>query len=194
MNKYIKMFMDDHNLKVGEEIRINRGGNNYLPCNYHCDCDGELKNCYDGIYINEIYFLLSGNYTIEKLKKEPWKPKHADEFFVVSVQGAIHCYKYNGLSWQDYLINHHLVFKTEEEAKDYKWFLDKVDEYKKPFEYGEKNYFFYYDYEDDALYTTFNIAEAHQGVIYFDSYDKTQAFIKEVGEDRIKKYMFGIYE
>ena len=189
MNKYIKMFMDDHNLKVDERFRIKDHEGEYW-----FNCDGILLCCVGGNCSYEYVLLLNGVYKVEKLKKEPWKPKSGDNYWIVSCHGNVKCCFNDETISDKFTLEHNLVFKTEKEAHDYEWFINKVDEYKKPFEYGEKNYFFYYDYEDDALYITFNIAEAHQGVIYFDSYDKTKAFIKEVGKDRIKKYMFGIYE
>ena len=195
MNKYIKQFMDDNNLKEGEKFVL-------IAKETKCPIfdglyfeDGILKK--NGIECLQCWLamVMNDEYDVEKVKKGRWSPNEHEPFFFVNQLGDIvHRNRIADKSKLPYLIERNLVFRTEEEAEDYKWFLDKVDEYKKPFENGEKNYFFYYDYEDDALYITFNIAEAHQGVIYFDSYDKTEAFIEEVGKDRIKKYMFGVYE
>lgn len=190
LNKYIKQFMDDHDLKVGEKFKRKGDTTNAF---FHFDEDGNLIHCANEITKKLLMKFLLGEFEVEKVKEGPWKPKLDEKYWFVSHNGLTYN-TYNNDECDKRMLTHYLIFQTKEEAKDYKWFLDKVDEYKKPFENGEKNYFFCYDYENDTLYITFNIVEVYQGVIYFDSYDKTKAFVKEVGKDRIKKYMFGIYE
>ncbi len=191
MNKYTKMFMDDNNLKVGDEFR-KKGTDAYYI--WHFNKDGRLinKKGDEGKWILSRFLL--GEFEVEKVKKGPWKPRPHEKYWFVSQYGCVVYNNYYNDKDVKYILAHTTIFQTKDEAEDYKWFLGKVDEYKKPFEYGEKNYLFYYDYDDDALYITFDIASARQGAIYFNSYEETEAFIEEVGKDRIKKYMFGIYE
>lgn len=189
MNKYIKQFMDDHNLKVEERFKIKD-----LEGIYWFNCDGILQYSFGGNLSYKTVLLLNGDLEVEKIKKGPWKPKYTDQFFVISTQGAIHCYKYKGLSWHDYLINHHLVFETEEEAADYKWFLDKVDEYKQQFDPERYNYFFNYNPKKERVYRTWDMVCQHQGTTYFGEKENIRKFFEEVGEDRIKKYWFNVWE
>ena len=190
MNKYIKMFMDDHNLKVEERFKL---------CDedevYHFDEDEKLKD--ENNITQPSYFvfdLLWGTYEIEKLKKEPWKPKNYEKFWFINVWGKIEYDVIYCSGFGDYLYKHTKLFQTQEEAEDYKWFLDKVDEYKKPFSFNEDNYFFWCDSNEKIMDISSSSYVQYQGTIFFGSRKNVENFIEKVGKDRIKKYMFGIYE
>lgn len=120
MNKYIKMFMDDHDSKVEERFKLK---DHEGECWFNCD--GILLCCVGGNCSYETVLLLNGDLEVEKIKKEPWKPKENEPFFFVNQLGDIvHRNRIADKSKLPYLIKHNLVFKTEEEAKDYKWFLE----------------------------------------------------------------------
>ena len=190
MNKYIKMFMDDHNLKVGDEFRKN-GTDAYGI--WHFDEDGCLINQKgDSCNIVLVNFLL-GEYEVEKVIN-CWKPKLDEKYWFVSNYGHVWS-SYNDNDEDDkYILTHYPIFQTEEEAKDHKWFLDKVDEYKKPFILGRDNYFIYYNHEDKKVRKTYVLRNQDQGTIYFGNEENIKKFLEEVGEDRIEKYWFNIFE
>lgn len=145
MNKYIKMFMNDNNLKVGDEFKA-KGLN--INRTWSFDENGYLL---DGVYEesgNVLCAFLRGEWEVEKVKKEPWKPKLDDSYWYVSCFGNVSYTKYIHDKDDEYMLTHDLIFQTKEEAEDYKWFLDKVDEYKKPFILGKHNYLIYYNHED----------------------------------------------
>ena len=191
MNKYIKMFMDDNNLKVGDEFR-KKGTDAYDI--WHFNEDGRIENK-RGIGSNKVLIkFLLGEWEVEKVKKEPWKPKPNEKYWFVSQYGFVTYNNFCNDKDDKYKLTHYPVFQTEEEAEDYKWFLDKVDEYKKPFELGKINYYFYYDHEDENIYRTCDITRQGQGNIFFGGTKNIKKFIDEVGEERIKKYMFNIWE
>lgn len=198
MNKYIEMFMNDNDLKVGDEFR-KKGTDAYGV--WYFDEDGYLINK-DMCLINEnedisnkvlVKFLL-GEYEVERIEKRPWEPEVGERFWFIDdyrILNDIICY---AGEYSKYLLAHKLVFKTEKEAEDYKWFLDKVDEYKKPFVPEIDNYFIYYDHEDKKVCKAYVLCIQYQGTIYFGDEENIEKFLEEVGEDRIKTYWFNIWE
>lgn len=191
MNKYIKMFMDDHNLKVGDEFRA-KGLN--IDKTWHFDENGYLIA---GVHVdsgNILSAFLLGEWEVEKVEKRPWKPKEYETYYFTDKYGDVVCSVYNDDDYDRYIFDHKLVFQTKEEAEDYKWFLGKMDEYKKPFQYDGCNYYFGYHYEAKEVYKDYNRWQQQQGTIYFGSLENIDKFLGEVGEDRIKKYWFKVEE
>ena len=196
MNKYIQQFLNDNNLKVNEKFKID--GNDYY---YFFSNDGYL--CYETPTLGWVSVssclvnILNGKYKIKKLSNIPTErfiPKEKEEYWFVDRYGNIDFGTYHKAGRHDYIIAHTLIFKTKEQAKDYKWFLDKVDEYKKPFKYKDYNNFLYYDHYYESIEMLTVTTAEYQGTIHFGDKANTEAFIKEVGEERIKKYMFDIWE
>ena len=192
MNKYIKMFMNDHNLKVGERFKAS-GGDKV----YYFDDEGKLRDEIDCMSRAKILMcFLWGTYEVEKLSlmpSEKFKPKKGEQYYRINNYGLISA-TVNDSEMDDYYFEHNFAFRTRSEVEDYKWFLDKIDEYRKPFEFDKENRHISYDYDDNAVFAGYNSKSLSQGSIYFGSYENIKAFIKEVGEERIKKYMFDIWE
>lgn len=63
---------------------------------------------------------------------------------------------------------------------------------KREFKYGKRNYYFYYDHEDESIGKTMVDVSQSQGIIFFDDVGLLNQAIKEAGEDNIKKYIFGV--
>lgn len=106
----------------------------------------------------------------------------------------------NNVSRSDkWILKHHPVFRTRAEAKDYKWYLEQLDEYSKGFskeEWEDENiekYYLYYKHRSNALeiYDTFNFERSN---VYYFTKESIEQFRKIVGDERIKKYMFNIWE
>ena len=184
--------LDDNNLKVGEKFKLNE-----IDGYYYFSDDGYL-HCISSLNVDFISTMLdsvlNGKYKIKKLSPIPTErfiPKKGERYYFVTAGGNI-SYTVN---YDVYLISHNLVFKTKEQVEDYKWFLDKVDEYKKPFKYYDDNYFLYYDNVFEDVLSDSTDSCIYQNTIYFGYDNKNiDAFIREVGEERIKKYMFDIWE
>ena len=195
MNKYIKMFMDDNNLKEGEKFEL-------IAKETKCPIfdglyfeDGTLKKNGTECLQCWLAMVMSDKYEVEKLKKEPWKPKITEDYYFVSFDwGVVKGESNNNWEFDRFVIAHNLVFQTVGEARDYKWFLDKVDEYKKPFKYRDDNFCFYYDHDDNELSKISLKHICYQGTIFFGDFGNIEKFLEEVGEERIKKYWFNIWE
>ena len=87
------------------------------------------------------------------------------------------------------------VFRTEQEAQ---FAVEKLKveaelrKFSRPFEYGKFNYYLFFVIDGDNLKIDFTSYCQPQGAIYFESEEKAQQAVSTVGEDRIKKYIFGV--
>ena len=189
MSKYVKMFMEDHDLKVGDEFTVH--GDDVAI--WHFTADGYMENQV-GFRNNKLLTgLLLGAYEVgENITKEPWKPELYDIYWFISQYGNV-SHNSNDNDEQDkYMFAHYPIFRTKEDAEDYRWFIDKVDEYKRPFEQEEDNHYFYYNYEEERIEVTCDQHCQYQGTIYFGDEDNINEFLDEVGEKRIQKYWFNV--
>lgn len=88
------------------------------------------------------------------------------------------------------------AFLTEEEAK---FELERrnieviMKKYARPFVEGEVNYSLLYNYEDKIISTGYYWS-SNNGLPYFETEGIAQKVIDEIGEDRLKKYWFGVTE
>ena len=88
------------------------------------------------------------------------------------------------------------AFLTREEA-EFEIERRKIEvimrKYSRPFKYGEYNYHIEYDYDDNTLdigvYRCISV-----GIPYFELEEIVQQVIDKIGEDRLKKYWFGVEE
>lgn len=60
------------------------------------------------------------------------------------------------------------------------------------FKYAEPNYYFGYNHISDYFYYDSSSLSQFEGVIYFDTKELRRKAIDEVGEENIKKYIFGV--
>lgn len=125
-----------------------------------------------------------------------WVPEIDEEYWFI--------YNYADLDyeiWLDYSFDKDRlaignVFKTKEEAEfevERLKVLAELKQFSRKFKYGLANYYIDYDYINDIItymlcYTDFI------PTICFESKDVLKKAIEEVGEDRIKKYLFCIEE
>lgn len=193
MNKWIETYMEEHDLKPNERFEIDQQGEDSkyffredgmlvrdVGTNYECVSYHTLGKIMDGI-------------RIEKVKpKGRYIPKEGEFFWYVTTYGYILVDRF--ISEQNiYTIEHNLVFRTEEEAEDYKWFLDQVYNYKKEFVKDKYNYCFYFDVDYKRLEIDYN-QQFKYDLTYFGNGENIEEFRNVVGEERIKKYMFDVWE
>lgn len=194
MNKVIEMLMEELDVGVCEDFRVNPSVAGQSECKgiYHFDELGVLRRN-DGTPKDSVLgFLARGRLSIEKVEpKGRYIPNIGDYYYCVNQYGIVLCKTYKD-GRDEYFVKHNLVFMTREEAEDYRWFLEQVDKYKEDFVFGGYNYCFQlynqmkeieFDYWRDTRY---------QGVTYFGSKENIKEFRNLVGDDRIKRYMFNI--
>lgn len=195
MNKVIELLMEELGVGICEDFRVKSSvaGQSEYKSIYHFDELGALRRD-DGIPADSVLgFLARGKLRIEKVKpKGRYIPKKGELYFFVGMYGGIIANVYDP-EQDEYVIKHNLVFMTREEAEDYRWFLEQVDKYKKEFVEGELNHYFYYVFKCKRIGISWDdvIKECE---FCFGSEENIEEFRDIVGDDRIKKYMFGVYE
>lgn len=194
MNKWIEVYMQVNNLKPNEYFRL---CSQTFKGEYYFNEIGELYrvkgNGYE-IPSMEIWGRLMSGMRIEKVNPSGrYIPRKGEYYWFVGICGGIIENRYN-TEQDEYVIKHNLVFETKEEAEDYRWFLEQVDKYKKEFVYGESNHCieFYHDIKEPIFDSYESIRS--QGTTYFGDEENFEEFRNVVGEERIKKYMFHVWE
>ena len=187
--------MEFYGLKDMEEFIIHDHGckyrTNHHKLEYYNGDDWQKSICYANLFIE-------GGFEIEKLTKIPQErfvPKLDEEFWLVDYNGEV--------NWEAFMIecprfnfvkSHNLIFETKDQAEDYKWFLDKVDEYKRDFELGCSNHYLGFDCTNREIKIAIGYHYLSVNIYFGNKMNNIEKFIKEVGEERIKKYMFNIWE
>lgn len=209
---YIQAFMRDNDIQINEEFYIfdrdNRLGNSvettfyfdeglYLEekvGDYHSYCSTHLRE------------LMTGEYRIEKIPKKHKSVldlKDGDEYYYIDTCGNVINTTYCITSLTDKkIIELGKAFLTKEEAKHEierrkcesillkygtRNFMSLGDKY-------TKRYYIGYDYNANKIEYYFRYFLGLQGTIYFESEELAQKAADEVGEDRLKKYIFNVKE
>ena len=134
---------------------------------------------------------------IEEEKQTKYIPNTGEYYCYIDEFGNVNGSVNDGTIDDSWLIDHQLVFKNEKECKEYKKFLELLDEYKCELNWEDKNeckYYLYYDKLTDYIYTDANCSCQTQGTFYFKSKKDIEEFIKRAGKDNIKRYMFNVWE
>lgn len=137
---------------------------------------------------------------IERLKaekeKEVWKPKCGDKYWLISHNGYVVQVRWMGDEAEDDIYAIGNVFRTQEEA-EFRVEQLKVEaelrRFARPFEENKSNWTMIYE-ADHKKIATYNYTSFQIHNIHFASEEIAQKAIDTVGEDRIKKYYFGVEE
>ena len=133
---------------------------------------------------------------IAELEKQEF-PRIGDKYWYLGDTGEILYENWDNVSFEEDRLGIGNVFKTEDEAKFAKKKLKveaELRKFSRPFADGEENNHIKYSPSFDELSVLTSFSYQDQGVFYFESEEKVQQAIKSVGEDRIKKYIFGVGE
>lgn len=131
----------------------------------------------------------------EQIPKTIWDLKKEDgkEYYVLWTDGSTGRLIFNSQG-DEVLREVGNVFLTREEA-EFELERRKIEvimrKYSKPFEKGKRNYYIYYDYARDKILIDIYYSVS-DGIPYFESEKIAQKAIDEIGEDRLKKYCFGV--
>ena len=133
---------------------------------------------------------------LEELAKEEREfPQDGDECWYILSGGGVDWIQWGesgfGLRAQD--IGN--IFRTKQQAEFAAEKLKieaELRKFSRPFEYGKFNYYLFFDIDGNSFRTDFTSYWPPQGAIYFESGEKAQQAVYTVGEDRIKKYIFGV--
>ena len=129
--------------------------------------------------------------------KTVWELQKGDTYYVIGGNGEVMNARWDNIYIDKDCRKNGNVFLTEEEAEN-EVELRKIEAEmlrlggRRNFKKGEDNYVIYYAYDDDGLNIVSYKFHFYQGEICFDSYKKADYAIKTIGEDRLKKYVFGV--
>ena len=129
-----------------------------------------------------------------QIKKEQEFPRNGDTYWIVDDSGDLYDTVYVSNKSDVYRKKVGNIYKTEAEAE---LALEKTKveaewrKFSRPFVWGEENWFLSMDNDKDIFFEYDNY-EVYQGVNYFESKGKVKEVIESIGEERIKKYIFGM--
>ena len=136
---------------------------------------------------------------VEKKKEGKFIPKEGECYWFVSNFRELKN-DYIVSKYDEWLVNHQPVFRTKEEAEEYRHYLDALDKYKHEFsdeEWKNKNIkkcFVYFNYLSGSLEIDYYYVLKYPNCIYFKSEKDAEAFIKEAGEVNVKRFMFDVWD
>lgn len=133
---------------------------------------------------------------VEALKVDEQEfPQDGDEYWYIGTTGNVYDENWEGFGFEEAALEIGNVFKTKKEA-DFAAEKLKVEaelrKFGRPFECGAFNCCISLDKDDVCFYLESSRYFQSQGTIYFESKDKAEEAIESVGEERIKKYIFGV--
>lgn len=133
---------------------------------------------------------------VEALKEEEQEfPKRGDEYWFVDSDTEVIASKWFCDVWDQGRLSNGNVFKTKEEAE---FAVEKLKveaelrKFSRPFECSRFNHYIFLDTDNDCLGVDSLSYCQSQGTIHFESEGKAQKAIESVGEERVKKYIFGV--
>lgn len=143
---------------------------------------------------------------IKEIKKsKKWKPELNERYYIVTTRltvGEAFYTVHDEINDARLFVNN--CFKTKEEAE---FHLEKLKVYHELKLFADDNneeidwkneeikkWFFYFDHSTLVIHYDYYFHLQHIGDIYFSSKELAEQAIEKVGEDRIKKYLFGVEE
>lgn len=135
-------------------------------------------------------------------KSKMWKPNYGRKYFYINDCGAIINSK-----WYDDVIDTYRYeigncFKTKEETEfalekvkvetELRRFAEENNEHEIDWKDRREKYFIYYDYIKEIISTSYKFSFRRTSAPFFTSKEIAEQAIKSIGEERLKKYYFGV--
>lgn len=131
---------------------------------------------------------------LEKRERNDY-PKHNEVYWYLAEDGDFYDKKWSASEFDKGAFSIGNVFHTSEEVK-FAYEKLKVEaelrKFSRPFELMKDNHFITFNMQGGCLATRSRVHITAQGAIYFGSKEKAEEAVKSVGEERIKKYIFGV--
>lgn len=131
-------------------------------------------------------------------KKEAWKPKYDETYYAVEGDGRVYAMMCNATKFDDRRVMINNCFETKKEAE---WMVEHLkvkaalkryaDEHNESFG-SKKVYIWWNGFKEKVDAYTENTPSITADQIYFSSEEIAKNAIKEIGEERLKKYYFGV--
>ena len=132
-----------------------------------------------------------------KVKEGTKFPEYGDIYWCIDAEGIVYVNTFEGIQADRNILEIGNVFKTKEQAE---FAVEKMKveaelrKFGRPFEYGKFNYCLLFDIDGNNFRTDVTSYCPSQGAIYFESEEKAKEAVSTVGEERVKKYIFGVEE
>ena len=131
----------------------------------------------------------------ERVEQEKEFPQVEDDYWYVNGDAETMLAVWYGDDYDKGRLSIDNVFKTRNQV-DFVAEKLKVEaelrKFSRPFEYGKFNYCLLFDIDGNNFRTDVTSYCPSQGAIYFESEEKAQEAVSTVGEERVKKYIFGV--
>ncbi len=128
--------------------------------------------------------------------KSKFVPQCGDRYFFIDAGGTIKNYAYCDDNVDEWILKHHHVFRSYDECKEYKHYLEVLDEYTFKPDWDDRTqgkWHPYFDHDEKRICLKLARYFQYQGKC-FESFDKGIGFIKKVGENAVKRFMFDYWE
>lgn len=135
---------------------------------------------------------------IDKLKSEEtsgrWQPSCYDTYYYIATDGTIGCSEWGNDEIDFWRYNNRKIFKTEEECKQYRKFIEDVNKYKWEFtdeewEQDDYKYSICYDYEFNHCGIVNCISGREVGCVYFKTEEDAQYIINNYKEEILRGWL-----
>lgn len=174
---------------------------NIINCWIDILCKGKDKKhmkkiCLDELKGKDLYLDDDGKVVVREKSNSKFVPLVGENYYYVNYDYEIKEVKNLSDLFDKMIVSKDYVFATEEEAEEYAKYLKALKKYRYEFTNDElKNpytpkYQLYF-IEDKIEYIGYGTVK---GKIWFKSSNDCDLFIREVGIDNIKKFMFDIWE
>ena len=132
---------------------------------------------------------------IAELERQQGFPRDGDRYWYVGMRGHVFSSEWDSLPSEEHMLEVGNIFKTEDEAY-FKVERLKVEaelrKFSRPFKYGDWNFEILWNNHENNIELDWSGYVVRQSVIYFESGEIAEKAIESVGEERIKKYIFGV--
>jgi len=122
-------------------------------------------------------------------------PQLGDEYWYITDGGDVDSFGWEFVEFDLSAQAMGNVYKTEQQAQFAAEKLKveaELRKYSRPFKEDENNFFIQTNSSHNNIVIDADDYSQIQGVIYFESQEKAQQAIQSVGEERVKKYIFGV--
>ena len=131
----------------------------------------------------------------EQAKEEQEFPQYGDTYWCINAYGGVSKEIWDGYDIEKDMLEIGNCFRTEQEAE---FAVEKLKveaelrKFSRPFKEDEYNYFIQIHPSHNNIVTDSDDYYQTQGTIYFESTAIANEAIDTIGEERIKKYIFGV--
>ena len=132
---------------------------------------------------------------IAELEEQELFPQEGDDYCYTTMLGRVCHESWDNLDSETKMLELGNIYRTEEEAEfdvEKKKVETELRKYSIPFELYKDNYSIELSWEDMLFTVDSHAIYQSVGVVYFGSEQKAWDAIEAVGEERIKKYIFGV--